>query len=178
MNNTNQEIEYKFLVNENSTGIKTLFNNKFYQHIKQGYLLNDVEKIIRVRTSFDTLTQKQEGFLTIKLRGSEINGLMVRPEYEYNIPFKDASELLESQCKCCIVKKRYKYVDEYSQCWEIDIFGGSNQGLIVAELEIDYPSQQIVVPEWCTTNVSTDTRYTNANLVNNPYPFNSTERIS
>jgi CYTH domain-containing protein len=114
---------------------------------------------VRVRTI------NNKGYLTIK-------GITVgasRLEFEYEIPIADADELLDSLCeKPLIDKYRYK-VDYGTLTWEVDEFFGENEGLIVAEVELQSEDQLFDRPEWVTEEVTTDPRYYNSNLIKNPY---------
>jgi CYTH domain-containing protein len=126
----------------------------------QGYLSIEKLRTIRVRTAC------QKGFITIKgLR----NGFS-RPEYEYEIPLKDALEMLESLClKPVIEKVRYKVMHNNS-IWEVDVFENENAGLIIAELELDNEDARFELPDWAGEEVTSDSRYSNSNLVKNPFP--------
>jgi CYTH domain-containing protein len=96
------------------------------------------------------------------------NGL-ARPEYEYEIPFNDAVEMMELFCiKPIIEKVRYKVLHN-NRFWEIDVFDKENQGLITAEIEMENETIEIDIPEWIGLEVTDDPRYSNSNLVRNPY---------
>jgi CYTH domain-containing protein len=114
---------------------------------------------VRVRTI------NNNGYLTIK-------GITVgasRREFEYEIPAKDAEELLDNLCEKPLIEKiRYK-VDYGTLTWEVDEFFGENEGLIVAEVELHSEDQPFDRPEWVTEEVTTDPRYYNANLIKYPY---------
>jgi adenylate cyclase len=146
------EIERKYLV----TNTDLLKNQKGTLY-KQGYLAVNKNNIVRVR-----LIEKH-GFLTIK--GKTIG--IKRMEYEYEVPFSDAKEMLDL-CQSIIEKKRYK-VKNKGNLWEIDIFLGLNKGLIIAEIELEDPQQQFPLPPWVGKEVSHDFRYANSNLINNPF---------
>lgn len=128
------------------------------QVIRQGYLSVDPERVIRVRISGD------QAFLTIKGKSHGIS----RTELEYPIPLDDADILLK-MCTGHIVEK-YRY-REYSgnDLWEVDVFTGDNQGLVMAEIELENEAQHFVRPEWITREVSDDKRYYNAWLSQFPY---------
>jgi len=103
-------------------------------------------------------------YLTIK---SENQGSL-RREYEYEIPYDDGIELLEL-CEDPLLKKT-RYVTDYSgHTWEIDVFEGNNEGLIVAEIEFEEIGEMFHIPNWVNRDVTTDKRYYNSNLVHNPY---------
>ncbi|MBW2443650.1 MAG: CYTH domain-containing protein [Deltaproteobacteria bacterium] len=148
------EIERKFLVTENSW--RSLAAGVKY---RQGYLNSAKERTVRVRTIDD------KGFLTIK----GITTGASRAEYEYEIPVGDADALLDNLCeKPLIEKNRYK-IDFEGFVWEVDEFFGENQGLIVAEVELESEDQAFEKPGWIGEEVTGDPKYFNSNLINNPY---------
>lgn len=149
-----KEIEKKFLIiNDNWKG------QAEGNHYCQGYLNNEDGRTVRVRTIGN------RGILTIK--GPNVGGEKL--EYEYDIPFEDATEMLEKLChKPLIQKKRYK-ISYRGFTWEVDEFEGENQGLLFAEIELEYVGQAFDSPDWIGKEVTDDGRYYNANLVKNPY---------
>ncbi len=109
-------------------------------------------------------TINDKGYLTIK-------GLTVgasRLEFEYEIPRPDADQLLDICEKPLIEKTRYIVV-EGEFVWEIDEFIGENEGLIVAEVELESEDQDFPRPAWVGKEVTGDPRYFNSNLIKNPY---------
>lgn len=148
------EIERKYLVVGDSwrgRGTTTAF--------RQGYLSTVKERTVRIRAAGD------EGVLTIK-------GITVgasRTEFEYEIPFEDADTMLDELCEQPIIEKTRDVVEVDGTTWEIDEFGGVNQGLIVAEVELDSPDQEFTRPDWLGDEVTDDPRYFNANLIAHPY---------
>lgn len=149
-----KEIERKFLVKDDS--FKNLTQGIKY---RQGYLNSMKERVVRVRTIDD------KGFLTVK----GITTGATRVEYEYEIPVKDADAMLDDLCeKPLIEKNRYKIGFE-SFIWEVDEFFGENQGLIVAEVELEREDQHFEKPEWISEEVTGDPKYFNLNLIQNPY---------
>ncbi|NQU56936.1 MAG: CYTH domain-containing protein [Rhodospirillales bacterium] len=149
-----KEIERKFLVAGDAW--RQMAEGTTY---RQGYLSTVKERTVRVRTIDD------QGFLTIK--GITIGA--TRAEYEYEIPAADANEMLDDLCEQPIIeKKRYKVpLDGF--VWEIDEFGGVNDGLIVAEIELESEEQTFNKPAWIGEEVSGDPRYFNSNLIANPF---------
>ena len=148
------EIEKKFLLAGNDW--KDLAEGTSY---RQGYLSSVKERTVRVRTI------KDKGFLTIK--GISVGA--TRLEYEYEIPFEEANELLNELCeKPLIEKNRYK-VNLGEHTWEIDEFFGENEGLVVAEIELENEKQQFIKPQWVGEEVTGDPRYFNSNLIANPF---------
>ena len=147
------EIERKFLLKEGD------WRNEKGTMYRQGYLSSIKERTVRVRVFND------KGYLTVKgvSRGA------VRVEYEYEIPGADAEAMLDELCeKPFIEKMRYK-IEFKGLIWEIDEFFGENQGLFVAEVELESEDQSFVKPEWVGEEVTSDSRYFNANLIHHPY---------
>lgn len=228
-----KEIERKFLVNPKLWDIAEKPAGVFY---RQGYILAEAGKTVRVRIAGNA------GFLTIKGAAAGIS----RDEYEYEIPLKDAEEMLDRLCGAEVVKKRYKVIcwgkderffttegpprrmqrthtedpprrtqrtriekknnlllregnnlttkalsslreenhlnsknteskeraEEEStegKLWEVDVFEGGNQGLIIAEIELKSEDELFDVPEWIDKEVTGDMRYYNSYL--SMYPF-------
>lgn len=149
------EIERKFLVNHDQWEQLEKPVGEFY---RQGYLLTDPQKTIRVRQTSD------KGFLTIK--GISVGA--TRAEYEYEIPFEEAKELLDQFAVAELSKVRYKIAIE-NHIWEVDVFSGKNEGLIVAEIELKSEDEEFVLPTWIDREVTGEEKYYNSNLVTKPY---------
>lgn len=148
-----KEIEKKFLVK--NEGFK---KNATHKLIRQGFLNKDPEIVVRIRVADD------KAWLTIKGRNKGSS----RDEFEYEIPKSDAVELLKLCEKPLIEKTRY-YCTVKEKSWEIDVFTGENEGLILAEVELSDEMEQIEIPDWAGTEVTNDPRYYNNNLVLNPF---------
>ena len=149
-----KEIERKYLINDDSW--RQGASGTTY---RQGYLSTVKERTVRVRTIDD------KGFLTIK--GITIGA--TRREYEYEIPTADANEMLDELCEKPIIEKTRFKIPHAGLTWEIDEFSGVNQGLIVAEVELESEDQNIDFPPWVGVEVSGDPRYFNSNLIAKPY---------
>lgn len=148
------EIEKKFLIVGDKW--RKLGSGKEYC---QGYLSSGDGPTLRIRTI------GERGIITVK--GPTENG--GRLEYEYDIPYRDAREMLEKLChKPLIEKTRYK-IEHAGFTWEVDEFKGENEGLIFAEIELESVNQTFEIPGWIGEEVTDDSRYYNANLVTNPY---------
>ncbi|WP_372775542.1 CYTH domain-containing protein [Mangrovibacterium sp.] len=147
------EIERKFLVQDG-------FCPRGEQQIRmvQGYLCADPERTVRVRIADD------KAFLTVKGRMTGIS----RPEFEYEIPVSDATELLKLAVFPVIDKVRH-IIHHKAKKWEVDVFEGANNGLIIAEVELFDVKEQIQLPDWISTEVSGDMRYHNSCLATNPF---------
>jgi adenylate cyclase len=147
-----KEIERKFLVNGKINAVLTGADGK---RIRQGYISDSDGKTVRVRT------KGVRGFLTIKGKSSGIS----RTEFEYEIPVDDADALLRDFCDKTLEKTRYT-VQHGGHLWEIDVFAGRLDGLIVAEIELAHEDDEFEVPEWAAEEVSHDPQYYNSNLIN------------
>ena len=150
------EIERKFLVRKD---LWFAVKKPEGTTIKQGYLLIDPEKVIRIRATDTT------GFLTIKGKAKNFS----RPEYEFGIPLQDALELLDLFTSCKIDKVRYRIPFE-GKTWEVDEFFGENDGLIIAEIELSNEAEDFVKPNWIGEEVTSDFRYYNSWISEHPYP--------
>lgn len=150
-----KEIERKFLVDLEKWN---KLSKPAGHHYRQGYLLTDPNKTIRVRLT-DT-----NGYLTIKGKSSGIS----RPEFEYEIPKEEARELLDNFSVSELSKTRYK-IEYMNKLWEVDVFEKDNEGLIVAEIELELEKEEFEKPDWVAKEVTEDERYYNSNLTQ--YPF-------
>ncbi len=148
-----QEIERKFLIKADTwrmeKGVK----------YRQGYLNTAKERTVRVRTI------DGQGYLTIK----GINVGATRLEFEYEIPGPEAKQLLDELCEKPLIEKNRHKIKHGGLVWEVDEFFGENEGLIVAEVELQSEDQLFEKPDWVGKEVTGEPRYFNANLI--AYPF-------
>ncbi|MBR2179259.1 MAG: CYTH domain-containing protein [Selenomonadaceae bacterium] len=155
-----REIERKFLVKKES--FKPTGDGEY---IAQGYLSSTPERTVRVRI------KDHRGYLTVKGKNTGIS----RSEFEYEIPESDAKELLELCEPSIIVKHRYN-INVNGSNWEVDLFEGDNEGLIVAEIELKSENETFSKPNWVGEEVSFDSRYYNSKLSKKPFKFWSQEK--
>lgn len=149
-----KEIERKFLVDESKWEKTT---GGFY--CRQGYLMISENLIVRIRI------YNSEAYLTVKGKDTDIQ----RNEYEYRIPLEDAEEILNQYCVKPVIEKT-RYIEIISgKKWEIDVFHGENEGLIIAEIELSSPDEKFEAPEWLGKEVTGILKYNNASLVRNPF---------
>jgi adenylate cyclase len=148
-----KEIERKFRVDPSwrPNGDGVLF--------EQGYLSSHPERVVRVRIEGDVAK------LTIKGATTGVTRL----EYEYPIPVDDAAAMLHDLCETPLITKRRHRVPYEGKTWEVDVFAGDNEGLVIAELELAAESEPFALPPWAIEEVSSDPRYYNSNLVKAPY---------
>ena len=154
------EIERKYLVNQAEwRSYKDILNRAIIgEKYSQGYIPTNKGTTVRVRIVGD------RGYITIK--GQTVGH--TRAEFEYLIPVEDAREMLTTLCdKPLIEKVRYK-VEVDDLVWEVDEFLGDNEGLIIAEVELESEDRQIDLPPWIEREVN-DKKYYNAYLVKHPY---------
>ncbi|MBX2805701.1 MAG: CYTH domain-containing protein [Hyphomicrobiales bacterium] len=149
------EIERKFLV-RNDDWRKLVTKTK---QIHQGYLASDDRLSVRVRTVDD-----QRALLTIKSSKAALS----RSEFEYPIPLDDAAQLL-AQCQGHPIEKIRHVVPWHGLEWEIDLFSGANDGLVVAEIELQSVDQQVELPGWIGEEVTGQDRYSNNGLSVHPF---------
>lgn len=128
-------------------------------HFKQGYLNSQKERVVRVRI------EGTKAKLTIK----GLTTGVTRSEFEYEIPVDDAGILLDQLCEKPLIDK-HRHVEEHNGLtWEIDVFHGDNEGLVIAEVELESEDVKPQLPSWAGEEVSSDPRYFNSNLLKNPY---------
>ncbi|MFD2892103.1 CYTH domain-containing protein [Flavobacterium chuncheonense] len=150
------EIERKFLVKS-----KTFLDDYTRcNRIVQGYLSSSPERTVRVRI------KGENGYLTIKGKSNE-SGLS-RYEWEKEIPITEAEQLLQLCEKGVIDKTRYEVIVG-THVYEVDVFTGENDGLILAEVELNSEEESFEKPEWLGEEVTKDNRYYNSYLSKNPF---------
>jgi adenylate cyclase len=148
------EIERKFLVD-----VESLPDFGEGKYISQGYIDTSDKTVVRARVKGD------KGFLTLK---GESTGIACS-EYEYEIPKADALEIIANMCGGKTVEKtRYEF-PVHGHTWEIDVFHGRNDGLIVAEIELNSEDETFEKPNWVKEEVTGQVKYFNARLLNTPY---------
>jgi adenylate cyclase len=149
------EIERKFLVDQSKW---SQINKPEGVVFKQGYIANSSEATIRIRIAGD------KAFLTIKGITSGIS----RKEYEYEIPVADADEMLKNFASSWVEKKRH-FINHGNHIWEVDEFSGDNNGLLMAEIELNDENERFELPDWLIEEVTGDSRYFNSNLSVAPF---------
>ncbi|WP_298220254.1 CYTH domain-containing protein [Halothiobacillus sp.] len=152
------EIERKFLLKDDTWRAAATSSRR----LSQGYLttLTDGAKAsVRVRIGGD------QAYLNIK----SMRLGMSRDEFEYPIPNEDAEHMLAYLCSGAVIEKIRHHVHFAGLLWEIDEFLGANQGLVVAEVELNSVDQTFHRPDWVGEEVTEDPRYYNVSLVRNPF---------
>ena len=128
--NKNQEIERKFLVDNTKWSPKD-------QGVKITQCYLSKTPTVRIRLA------GEQAFVTIKGKSKNIS----RPEFEYEVPFDDAKDMMNLAISESVEKVRYTEIFDELE-WTVDVFSGKNTGLIVAEIELDSEDQEIKLPDW------------------------------
>jgi adenylate cyclase len=127
--------------------------------IVQGYLSSIKERVVRVRI------EGEHAKLTIK----GVTTGITRLELEYDIPVEDARTMLDHLCERPLIEKHRHREHHGGKTWEVDVFHADNEGLVVAEVELESEHEKISIPPWAVEEVSHDPRYYNASLLAHPY---------
>jgi adenylate cyclase len=149
------EIERKYLVNK---ALWQQVQKAQGTPITQGYLVAEPHKTIRVRVTDKT------AFITIKGKSAGSS----RSEYEYEIPQAEGQQLLDNFADTQISKTRY-CITYKDKLWEVDEFLGDDDGLLMAEIELDTENEQFELPAWIDSEVTSDKRYYNSYLAQHHY---------
>ena len=153
---TFMEIERKFIV-KNNAYVEKAFRKR---RIVQGYICSDAERSVRVRICED------EAFLTIKSATNKRG--WSRYEFEQPLQMNDANELIKL-CQPGLIEKTRYDVKSGHHTWEVDVFQGENEGLVVAEIELASEDEVFKLPEWVGQEVSGEPKYYNMMLAMQPY---------
>lgn len=151
----NTEIERKFLVKDERFKEHAIRS----QHIEQGYLCKEPEKTIRIRIC------DEKAFLTIK--SARLREGLAKFEWEKEIAVTDARELMQLCLPGVINKTRYILPAdgrEEKRYWEVDVFAGRLEGLVLAEIELGSEEEIFDKPEWIGEEVTGQAQYYNANM--------------
>ena len=150
------EIERKFLVTSNAF----LLESTASYRIVQGYLNTAPERTVRIRI------KGKKSYITIKGKGNASG--TTRFEWEKEIPLSEAEQLL-LLCEEGVIDKIRHEIPVGNHCFEVDVFAGDNQGLIVAEMELKDENESFEKPNWLGEEVTGQERYYNAFLSTTPF---------
>ncbi|AJR26393.1 CYTH domain-containing protein [Sphingobium fuliginis] len=120
--------------------------------LRQGYVAHGGHASVRVRLSADG------AWLTVK---SARAGL-VRDEFEYAIPAADAEDMLDRLCVDTLIRKTRYRVPHDGKVWEVDVFAGAAEGLVLAEVEMRSIDERFDLPDWVGDEVTSDPRFRNS----------------
>jgi adenylate cyclase len=158
-----KEIERKFLVASDDWRQKAKLGKSF----RQAVVFSEGNRMLRIRA-----IDRKKARLTIKIG---ISG-MTRHEFEYDVPIADAEELLELANGSMITKTRYD-VKHAGHIWEVDVYGGALEGLVVAEVELKSEKDVPELPDWLGREVTDDKRFSNQALAEGSLPENWRDEI-
>lgn len=150
-----REVERKFLVADDGWKGAAAGGCR----LRQAYLAEGGAASVRIRTKNGT-----EAFLTVK---SAVPALS-RAEYEYPVPVSDAEEMFRLRTGSIVEKTRFP-VSHAGREWEVDVYSGENEGLVVAEVELPDEAAALDLPLWVGDEVTGDARYYAAALARSPY---------
>ncbi len=149
------EIERKFLVKDDSWMASVHSSTP----IMQGYLASTARATVRVRV------KGERAFITIKGATSGVT----RSEFEFEVDVDDARTMLATLAEGPVIDKVRHEIRVASHIWEVDVFAGDNEGLVMAEIELADADEEFELPGWAGQEVSDDPRYFNVNLAAHPY---------
>jgi len=154
------EIERKFLVTDDSytAEASAVFG------LKQGYLSRDINRTVRVRTLEVKRSKTWDSFY--RTAYITVKGLTVgcsRPEFEYEVPYADGIAMLEL-CDSKVIEKTRYVISKENCMWEVDEFHGTDQGLVIAEIELTNETDQFELPSWVGKEVTGNILYYNSNM--------------
>ncbi|KHK89536.1 CYTH domain-containing protein [Novosphingobium malaysiense] len=149
------EIERKFLVADDTwrTGVSGA------RRIRQAYLCKNGMASVRVRVVDDCSAR-----LTVKAMPHGDGPALSRAEFEYAIPLEEGLAMLDLRIGRVVEKTRHLVPAENGRTWEVDVFSGTHEGLVLAEIELSAPDEEFVQPRWLGREVTDDPAYSNAAL--------------
>ena len=144
------EIERKFLVANNAqrrSAVRCV-------SVRDGLIAIYKDRKVRVRLSGD--------IATIAIKGPRIG--IERPEFKYEIPMADAERMLSTICQDDTLEKQRFFVEDAGATWQVDVYGGILQGVVIAEIELKQESQELILPRWIGKEVTGDSFYKKINM--------------
>ena len=144
------EIERKFLVAHDGWQKYVVRHSK----IRDGLIASNNGNKARVRIADDKAT--------IALKSRRMG--MVRTEFEYEIPCADAEEILRTMCEGNVLNKVRHFVIHKDATWQVDVYDDILKGIVIAEIELTQPDQDLQIPDWVGAEVTDDPRYRKVNM--------------
>ena len=144
------EIERKFLVANDAwrqSAVRSV-------SIRDGLIAVYQDRKVRVRISGD--------IATVAIKGPRIG--IVRPEFEYEIPIADAERMLSAICRDDTLEKQRFFVENAGATWHVDVYGGILQGVVIAEIELQQETQELILPGWVGKEVTGNSFYKKINM--------------
>jgi adenylate cyclase len=144
------EIERKFLVAHDGWKKSVVRHSK----IQDGLIASNNGNKARVRIADDKAT--------IALKSRRMG--MVRTEFEYEIPCADAEEILRTMCDGNVLNKIRHFVMHKNATWQVDVYDDILKGIVIAEIELTQPDQDLQIPDWVGAEVTDDPKYRKVNM--------------
>lgn len=149
------EIERRFLVDGPAWQQQSIGQAR----IRQGYLAANGPAVVRVR-----IIDECSATLTVKSEA----GHLTRNEFEFPIPVREAESMMALRTGALICKVRH-YVPYRGHLWEVDVFGGENSGLVIAEVELKRAGEDVALPGWIEREITGESRFSNSRLALVPF---------
>jgi len=145
------EIERKFLVVDDG------WKNSIVRSVRicDGLIARNNGQKVRVRIA--------DGVATIAIKSRRRGP--ARSEFEYAIPYSDTEEMLRTMCGDIVLHKVRHFVSYGSNTWQIDVYDGLLEGVVLAEIELTDADQKLTLPDWLGEEVTADPRYKKVNMV-------------
>jgi CYTH domain-containing protein len=144
------EIERKFLVANDEWRWSAVRSVR----IRDGLIARYKDRKVRVRIAGD--------IATVAIKGPRIG--IARPEFEYEIPIVDAERVLSTMCQDDTLEKQRFFIEDAGATWQVDVYEGILQGVIIAEIELKHESQELILPRWIGKEVTGDSFYKKINM--------------
>ncbi|MDP2360869.1 MAG: CYTH domain-containing protein [bacterium] len=160
------EIERRFLVAD-----PAVVEGRRGTRLVQGYLCRGGERTVRLRLAVAP-DGRERAWLTVKGPSRLVDGALVRPEWEVELPPAEAREGL-ALCPPHLVEKTRHRLDHAGRSWELDVFHGENEGLAIAEIELGAPGEEFDPPPWLGREISAEPGLGNAALAERPWSSRS-----
>ncbi len=144
------EIERKFLVAHDAwrqSAVRSV-------SIRDGLIAAYKDRKVRVRISGD--------IATVAIKGPRTG--IVRPEFEYEIPITDAERMFSTICRDDTLEKQRYFVENAGATWHVDVYGGILRGIVIAEIELQQETQELMLPHWIGKEVTGDSFYRKINM--------------
>jgi len=112
-------------------------------------LVSLTEDEIKIISSSEDLTSRirkvdDKAILTMKAKISHASAI----ELEWIINNQDGDRVIALKGFPCVEKTRYYWPGLDGLIWEVDEFEGDLAGLILAEVELESETQEVILPKW------------------------------
>jgi len=151
LNNGTVEIERKFLVTNGAWRQLAVRSVR----LRDGLIAAYKDRKVRVRIAGDDIA-------TVAIKGPRVG--IAQTEFEYEIPIADAERMLSTICRDDTLEKERFFVADTGGTWHVDVYSGILEGVVIAEIELNHESQQLILPRWIGKEVTGDSFYKKINM--------------